>query len=519
MYLNQKAKTQSERCFTYDLSRGIENSFRGQLGKVVSAENLSSGLLPSISPRGRFYRCDYPNDAISVGNYSDIIYYNTADGFYFDGERRGDLTEGKKTFVNFSGRVYIFPDRAYYDVESDTLVHLAVAVTGTISVRESSARNCYMASYVTFSSGNLAEAFRECESIEITGTKDGMFDGCYTISDRNVDSGVIYFGYCENLTGNSSETETTITNGVPALEGACVCKNRIFGYAGNKIYACAFGDGTNWCDLDDESGCYRYENVGGDDFSACDTMEDQCVFFTEDKIFKIYGENVRELSPKLMSGYGGIEAGLADAHARVLGDVYFLNRDAIIKFSGTISETVCRLNENDISSGACFPYRNKLYFYYHADSGERLCVFDVEAGALYRIGISGVKGFLDLNGNVCVMTDSEIVALEGKGDRLPEGFVRDADISSHVEFNEIHNGYDRFSPVRLYVRGEVMSGGEVDIYCMLGNSGEWSEVHKLVADGERLWEFSLPASLTTSFRLRLEGRGDYVINDIYVLFS
>lgn len=517
MYLNQNAKKQSESCFTYNLSQGIEGLSAGKLGKVISAMNLSSKMRPMISPRGRFFRWNYPNSAISTGSYLNNIYYNTADGFYFNGGRKGDLTEGVKTFVNFGDRIYIFPDRAYFDMKTNTFTHFYRSITANIYFH--TGENEFEASYYHSSEGNLAEVFSQSKSIEISGSKNGVFDGCYKINSIDIQKGIVKFGHFKIDFEAVSDKVCTVSNAVPALEGACVCKNRIFGYEGNKIYACSLGDGMSWCDLEDESGSYRYENFGGDAFTACNTMEDQCVFFTNDKIFKIYGENVREFSLKMASGHGGIEDGFFLAHARVLGDIYFMNRNAIFKFSGIRSEIVSSLNENEISGGACFPYRDKLYFYYHADSGDHLCVLDADVGVVYEIDLAGVKGFVNLYDNICAVTDREIIALEGNSEKLPGQFVRDNEILSYVEFNEIHNGWDRFSPSKLYLRGKLLPSGELNIYCMLGNNGEWSHVYRITEEGEHLWEFSLPASLTDSFRLRLEGKGEFYIGNIYVLFS
>ncbi len=518
MYLNEKAKKQSEVCFTYNLTRGIEG-LPGKMGKIIKAQNISSMKAPFISPVAKFYRREYPNNAISVGSYLENVYYNTSDGFYFNGERKGDLTDGKKSFINFSGKVYIFPDRACYDIENDVFENVYRSITAKIKVHIRAGYKEFTA--VTMGTGgiNLAEFLKDSHSIELSGTYKGAFDGCFKINSYDLKKGEVYFGHFSIEFDTVSDNVITLTNAIPELEGACVCKNRILGYKGNKIYGSAFGDAMSWCNFDDDNGSYRYENAGGDDFTACDNIDDQFVLFTADKAFKIYGDDVRDFSLRMASGYGGIGVGFENAHARVLGDIYYIQRNSIVKFTGSVSEVVCRLPDTEILSAFCFPYYNKLYFCYRTESGEHTCVFDVDTGAVYSLGIEGALGFINLNDNLCVVTDKEIVAIEGKGERLPSDFNRDGEILSSVEFSEIHNGWDRFSPSKLYIRGDIMPDGELDIYCMLGNSGEWNEVYKITKEGQRLWEFSLPASLTDSFRLKLEGKGSYVIGNIYVLFS
>ena len=299
MYINQNAKKQSETCIEYKLNRGMEGGSYG-MGRVVRAVNLSGEAYPSVSPMEAFHRMAYPNDAVTVGSYLDHIYYNTSDGFYFDGQRKGDLAGGEKTFVNFSGKIFIFPDRAYYDIATDTMEHFFRSVTSKIRIDAVS--NQFHAYFEDAREGNLAELFAGSKSVEVINSEKGLFDGGHKINSFDFSRGIVKFGHYEKEISNSNTIKVTLTNAVPELRGACVCKNRIFGYDGNKIYACAFGDGISWCDFDDESGAYRYENVGGDDFTACESVEEQCAFFTSDRIFKIYGDNVKEFTLKMASG-------------------------------------------------------------------------------------------------------------------------------------------------------------------------------------------------------------------------
>ena len=517
MYLNQNTRKQSDRCFKYDLSGGIENSYAGKMGKIIAALNVSSKQNPMITSMGKLYRMSYPNDAICVGSYGENIYYNTRDSFYFNGVKKGNISFGEKVFVNFANRVYIFPDRIYYDLNTDTYEYFYRAVTAQLRIYKNDGQ--YEAQYSDSREGNLAEYFSESKSIKVTGSRDGVFDGCFKINGFDKEKGIVKFGHCEPDEDFLSTVVATISNGAPELLGAIACKNRVWGFIGNKIYASALGDGLSWCDFDDENGSYFYENLGGDTFSAINSIEDQPVLFTHDNVYKIYGDNVIEYSLKMLSGHGGIEDGFYRCHARIFGDVYYINKNSIIKLSGARGDVICRLNDNDINAGFCCGYGDKLYFSYYAQNGEHLCVLDASFGIIYEIGIRGVKGFLNLYGGICAITDNEIISLDGKIADLPSDFVADTDITSYIEFNEIHNDWDRFSPAKLYLRSKILPDGELNIYCMLGNSGEWSFVHTVKEEGERLWEFSLPASLTDSFRLKIEGRGDYTLNNIYVLFS
>lgn len=518
MYLANIQRKNGEKCFAYDISRGIEGLKKKEMGRVISALNYKSGDGAPLVSIGELLRCNYPSYAMSIGNVSGHIYYNSDTSFYFDGVEKGKLSLGRKAFVNFGDRIYIFPDRRYYDIKTDIFDSFDRSVTSS-QIQIYLNKGEFEASYSLSSYGNLAEYFAGCSSIMITGSRNGVFDGKFKINSIDAENGIIRYGHSDVSIPSTAPGTVTISAEAPPLEGACVCKNRIIGYIGNKIYVSEVFEPMSWCEFGGERSPYIFENIGGEPFTACDCIDDQPVFFTKDSVYKVYGENATEYSLRFVSGAGGIDASCSAAHTKIAGEIYFLCGNSIVKFTGTRCDTVAALDWDHIENGIFSSYENKLYLCGIADGRTCFYTFDVVEGCLCEMDIGVVVGFLNINGVMYAATRSSFIPLEGKEENVDFEFIRDKDIVSMLEFEEIHNGFERFSPSKLIFRGNVTDGGEIDVYCMLGNSGEWTPVYKITDEGERLREISIPSVITDSFRLKIEGKGKYSLKNIYVIYS
>ena len=77
--------------------------------------NLDTEQIPAISPRKStsiIKKLQNPKAFMMIGDKQ--VYVDGTD-FYFDGIKRGTVTSGEKSMVDFNGNVVIFPDKKYYD--------------------------------------------------------------------------------------------------------------------------------------------------------------------------------------------------------------------------------------------------------------------------------------------------------------------------------------------------------------------------------------------------------------------
>ena len=408
----------------------------------------------------------------------------------------------------------------YYDILGDAFDILHTSVSTDMHIYKRSGTNDF-AAYAIDRSINLAAIFAKHKSIKVEGSQNRAFDGYFKIKGTDIFTGCIYFGRADSDFSFESESFTTISTDVPPLEGACVCQNRIFGYVHNQIYACALGDGGNWCEYYTDNGAFKLDGAVGDAFTACDCVDGQCVFFTEHNVYKLYGDGVLDYSLRMMSDLGGIKPEIGKAHAKALGHIYYICKNQLMRFSGIMSERVCTLRDKNIYKSYLVAVNDKLYIYYNTDGGIRICMLDVKSLSLYDLtvqNLTAVSGFIEHADVACIVSYGKLVAINATSGEGLSSFTRDVNICSSVEFDEIHNAHQRFTPTRLCLRGGAFDGGEVKIYCKLG-TGEWREVGVIFGDEDKLWEFTLPSQKTDSLRLRLDGNGRFEIRNIYALYA
>ena len=79
-------------------------------GELWDMENLTGDAYPYLSPRKRrgLVRTISAPGGIGAENR---LFWVDGDGFYYDGQRKGTVSAGKKVFACMSGRIIIFPDK------------------------------------------------------------------------------------------------------------------------------------------------------------------------------------------------------------------------------------------------------------------------------------------------------------------------------------------------------------------------------------------------------------------------
>lgn len=86
-------------------------------GQFANTSGVSTRLYPVLSPRlGRAMNNHYPS-ATTIYAYDGLIVVNGTD-LYYDGEKVGTVSEGKKQFAVVNTKLCIWPDKRYLDLQS-----------------------------------------------------------------------------------------------------------------------------------------------------------------------------------------------------------------------------------------------------------------------------------------------------------------------------------------------------------------------------------------------------------------
>lgn len=101
--------------------KGLNMSKAIKPGELTYTKNLSSNLLPCMSPRPSRERVNQAiiNDPQALFATEDGFAWVDGAGFYYKGELKGEVTAGPKSMTDFNGNILIMPDRKYYNYIDD----------------------------------------------------------------------------------------------------------------------------------------------------------------------------------------------------------------------------------------------------------------------------------------------------------------------------------------------------------------------------------------------------------------
>ena len=218
--------------------------FKGlNLGNVVAdgefsdSLNISCDEFPCIAPR-------MPRKVIKTGltaptniySKDGKLAYVDGTGFYFDGKKKGVVTSGDKQIAGITTRIIIFPDKCYYDINTDTF--------GTMEKTYTSG-----AGQITFEAGKITTTgatfeFNAGDAIEIKGCTVNTANNKIVVI-KKVNGKTLTFE--ENTFTAGKETAAiTLARNVPDMDFICEYNNRIWGCKDSTIWASKQGDPFNW---------------------------------------------------------------------------------------------------------------------------------------------------------------------------------------------------------------------------------------------------------------------------------
>lgn len=208
----------------------------------------------------------------------------------------------------------------------------------------------YQASGESYGSYQTLEdlGFRAGDTIEIDGmTSFADYNGSYTI--RSIGT------YTQ---GDTSEVQTlvfdadvfpeigaeegavTIRRKTPELTVVCESNNRLWGAAGNTIYASALGDPTNFYTYDGlDTDSYAVAVASEGDFTGCCGFGSSVLFFKEDRLYKILGAYPSQYT---MYDYTvpGVKLGSEKSLVNVNEVLYYHGREGVYRYSGGAPELI-----------------------------------------------------------------------------------------------------------------------------------------------------------------------------------
>ena len=519
MMLPELEKSKTYKQIDNDFTRGIWHRRGGRSGTYFAGENVCTDVHPALCARpprrtwvnmgktvhGMF--CAGNLFVACQGELMRAMDYNRV-------EVIGKLSTSQKVFGSLGNQMLILPDFKVYNADTRKLkaayVNLQLAnvqVQNQDYVDEDGVARTFRFNTLSCTDFNFLDYFSPGDAVRIAGSEKN--DGIYTI--RSVEEYLLRFD--ENTFVAESIASCTISLNVPALEGLCTCGGRLWGYAGDTIYACAPERVTNWYRYDgDEQSSYTVKVPGSGPFTGCIMHGGRPVFFKTNSMVEVYGDHPRNFSV-VETVLSGVMTGSAASLCSVGGDMIYLSENGVVCCSGSNATVISEPLGQRLYNGIATTDGRRYYLSAEDEQGVRaLYIYDTQTEAWNQEDGEDILYLGYLNGDVYACGNDNLVAILGQN--VTGHGTTHGPPSSYVELHPLmDDSKGEIVPVRLGVRVECGQNSELTLSVSY-DGGAWEKRATLESEGKRLWYVPLAPRACHSLGIRIDGDGEYLLQSV-----
>ena len=318
--------------------------------------------------------------------------------------------------------------------------------------------------------------------------------------------------FAEGTFIEGTETENiTIRRKIPDFTSVCVYENRLWGFAGNTIYASALGDATAFFTYQGIStDSYSIQSNSAGDFTACVTYGNSCFFFKETSCYKLYGS--RPANFKLTECYGmGLLKEDSKSIVTVGGRLFYKGNGGVYSFYGSmpvrISDKLGVVKMENAVAGT----DGKLY-YLSADTenGREEFIFDAEKNLWCKSGITDVMGYASYGETVyCLMNDG-IEKISTEADNNAQWSI------TLCPFDEKYYNTKNYS--RLRIKAQLFEGAHMGVEVKYDRNN-WENIGVFYGDSTRHLNIPCTVKSCHEFHIRIYGKGKSILESVVREFS
>lgn len=494
---------------------GMNHSEGARDGDIWDMQNMTSDHHPVLSTREKRYLYRKLNAPGGIGCW-DKLYWVDGDKFYYDGEEKGTVAPGEKSFGALGAYVVILPDKCWYNILTGEFGSLEAKWTGKtltftngLLYDEEADANTILCEGV-----NWADYFKEGDAVTISGcTKQEKNN--QTIIIRAIDGDKLYFyEYSFTLEENKEYQETgelTIARTVPDLKVIFENENRLWGCTDTTIYCSKLGDIFNWNVYDGlESDAYAVEPGSTGFITGGISYRGYPVSFKEEHIYKIYGS-----VPSNFQVMGTASLGLAAGSGRSLAvageTLFYLSRSGIMAYTGGIPQPIGKPFGTERFKNAVAGSDGLKYYVSMQGEDEQwwLYVYDTQRGMWHKEDQTHATHFTYWNGNLYCLNDKGEIWILGNVHEPPEGATPEEDFAWCVEFADFEEGDPNKKGVgKLQIRMELDEGAHFEAQIQYESNGTWATVKRLEGeDPKRSYYMPIVPRRCDHYRVKLTGKG------------
>ena len=474
-------------------------------GAICHMENMSGDYYPLAAPRAPRVISRVLDNPNGIAGY-DGLYYVDGTGFYDNGELKGTVSDGKKSFVFLGRYLVILPDKCYYTTDTREFGFLEASWRGTASFKDGTymgedAEGCHIVTSGTAFPFNVGDAVTIEGAIDTTNNK--------TIIIREISEDKKSLGFYEHSFSVANSQTLTISRTVPDMDFICQNENRLWGCKDDTIYASKLGDAFNWNVFDGlATDSYALDVGSVGDFTGCVAYGGYAIFFKEDQVYKVYGDkptNFKAMASASLGVMSGSSASLA-----VAGEtLYYLSRVGVMAYTGGIPTLISSVFGDSTYCDAVSGSDGLKYYISMRDSksGEySLFCYDTRIRRWYREDSTQAVGFCCYDGLRMLCTDGNmyrIGAYRSDDDwQTPENAV-----NSVLEFGDMTEDIlENKHCCKIQVRLELERGASVSVYTSF-DGGRYSLAKKVTAAEKQCYYIPIRLHRYNHLRIKLEGKG------------
>ena len=509
--------TKTYRRVRHGFSRGLWHRYGDGEQSFFDCSNISMASHPSIMPSPPRRSWLYLSEGVQGMHCSDALYI-AADGELLaspgenEAEVLGSVNTESKVFGSLGSSVLVLPDFKVYDSVTERfsskkvkLKLTDVLVQNQNYVDEEGIARTLMRNTLHCIDFIFTDYFKPGDSVRIEGSEKN--DGYYTV--RGVEEYDLRFDK-NSFVAEDIEACYLILE-APALKGMCTSDDRLWGYAGNTIYACAPGQVENWFRYDgDEQSSYAVTVADKGPFTGCVMHAGHPVFFKSNCMVEVYGNSPVNYS-LVQTCLSGVSQGSAASLCSVGGSMIYLSDNGVISCSGSRARVISEALGTRLKNGIAASDGRRYYLCAENESGVRaLYVYDTETEAWYKQDGGDILHLGYLNGNVyAYCSDNAIYVL---GENATTHGTPLGTVESFTEFQPIYDDErGEIVPVRLGLRVWCDAQSELTVSVRYDNE-DWEQRATLQTEGERLWYVPLLPRACQMLGVRVAGRGNYRID-------
>ena len=493
-------------------------------GDLTDMLNLTSDHYPVLSVRPPRYLHKILADPGGIYAWDKLCWVD-GEGFYYDGKRKGTVTRGQKVFGHVGAYIVILPDKAYYNLVTDTFGSLEARWSGQELYfgngklyEEEAAANRIRAEGIDWN-----DYFRAGDAVTISGCTVNPGNNMTPII-REIDGDSLYFD--ENIFTLLDGKEYVeggrlqISRDVPDLKFVCENGGRLWGCTDAAYYCCCPNDPFNWnvyAGLDADAWTVPSGSAGA--FTGVVAYKGYPAFFKEEIIHKVYGS-----VPSAFSVQDSATLGLAEGSAgslAVAGEMlFYLNRRGIMAYGGGIPQPVCEAFGSEHYKQAVAGSDGLKYYVSMCDELGRwgLYVYDTQRRLWHKEDDTHALGFALSQGCLYMLNDKGEIWIVGDPAEVPPGCQPESAIAWLAEFaDSTLESPNKKGVTKLQLRLELEPGARAQVRIQYDSDGRWHRFGRELGEGvKRSYYLPVIPRRCDHFRIRIDGVGQCKIHSMAI---